>query len=195
MKLKLIRLSPVLLLLLAVGVNAQRAGQSMSIQHGVVTASRMVDLNSGAVPKGALVGGSLGLISAKGKKSSKKTRNALVGAIAGGAVAKGAQGDTRGMMYEVKLGGAAGAVQVVTDQREIRIGDCVAVERAGDTANVRRVSSAYCEQANEAAVAAVADESAEEADECYLAKTAVVEAATIEEAELAAMKMKLLCDD
>ena len=175
--------------------HAQRAGQSVTIQHGVVTGGKQVDLNSGAVPRGAVVGGALGLASAKGKKSSKKTRNTIIGAAAGSAVAGSAQGDTRGMIYEVKLTGSAGITQVVTDQREIRVGDCVAVERAGETANMRRVSDAYCEEANARAVAAVAEESAEEATECYAAKEAVVNASTVEEAELAALKMRLLCDD
>lgn len=174
---------------------AQRAGQSITVQHGVVTGGRQVNLQSGAVPGGALVGGALGLASAGGKSSSKKVRNAVIGAAAGGAVAGSARGDTRGMVYDVKLSGSSGSTQVVTDQREIRVGDCVAVERAGDTANLRRVSSAYCEEANAAAVEAVAEESAEEADECYQAKRAVVNAASVEDAELAAVKMRLLCSD
>jgi hypothetical protein len=176
-------------------VLAQRAGQSTVIQHGVVTGGRQVDLKSGAAPRGALVGGALGLASASGRSSSKKTRNALIGAAAGGAVAGSARGDTRGMVYDISISGSTDRAQVVTDQREIRVGDCVAVERVGETANLRRVSSAYCDEANAAAVAAVAEESAEEADECYEAKQAVVNAASVEEAELAATKMRLLCND
>ena len=155
--------------------HAQRAGQSITVQYGLVTSGQQVDLKSAAVPAGAVIGGSLGLASAKGKKSSKKVRNSLIGAAAGGLVAKGAQGDTRGMIYQVALNASAGAVQVVTDQREIRVGDCVAVERAGETANLRRVGNAYCEASREI-VAAVADESEEEAEECLLAKQAVVAA-------------------
>ncbi|EAQ97756.2 hypothetical protein [Congregibacter litoralis] len=176
-------------------VHAQRAGQSVSVQYGVVTGGQQLDLNSGAVPRGAVVGGALGLASARGKKSSKKTRNALIGAAAGSALSGAAQGDTRGMVYNVALTGAAGEMQVVTDQREIRIGDCVAVERAGETANLRRVSDGFCEAANASVVEALAEESAEEASECAAAKDAVVNAATIEAAELAAVKMRLLCDD
>jgi hypothetical protein len=182
-------------LVLAPTAYAQRAGQSVTIQHGVVTGGKQVDLNSGAVPRGAVVGGALGLASARGKKSSKRARNAIVGAAAGSAIAGSAQGDTRGMVYEVKLTGNAGVTQVVTDQREVRVGDCVAVERAGETANLRRVSTAYCEEANAIAVASVAEESAEEASECYSAKEAVVNASTVDEAELAAVKMRLLCSD
>ena len=173
---------------------AQRAGQNVMVQHGRVTNARQVDLQSGAVPGGALVGGSLGLISASGKSSSKKARNAIIGAAAGSAIAGASQGSRQGMLYDVDLG-ASGKVQVVSDQREIQVGDCVAVERAGDTANVRRVSAAYCDKANAAAVEAVATESRQEAEECLAAKQQLVDSTTTEAADLAARKVALLCND
>ena len=182
-------------LMLAPASWAQRAGQSVTIQYGIVSAASQVDLKSGAVPKGAVVGGSLGLMSASGKSSSKKARNTMVGLIAGSAIAGSAQGSTTGMLYTATLAGGGGQVQVVTDQREIRPGDCVAIERAGETANLRRVSSAYCDEANKAAVQAVAAEAREEAEECLLAKQQLVDAKTEQEAELAARKIALLCDD
>jgi hypothetical protein len=173
---------------------AQKAGQSVSIQYGKVTSVRDVDLKSGAVPAGALVGGALGLASAGGKSSSKKARNAIVGATAGSAVAGASQGSQKGMMYQVEVG-AGSVVQVVSDQREIRPGDCVAVEKAGDTANIRRVSASYCEKGNEAAVQAVASEARKDAEECAAAKQQLVDATTAQQADLAARKVGLLCND
>jgi hypothetical protein len=173
---------------------AQRTGQSVSIQYGKVTGMREVDLNSGAVPGGALVGGALGLASAGGKSSSKKARNAIVGAVAGGAVAGAAQGSQKGMLYQVEVG-AGTTVQIVSDQREIRSGDCVSVERSGDTANIRRVSAGYCERANDAAVKAVADAARRDAEECSAAKQQLVDASTADQAELASRKISLLCND
>jgi len=178
----------------SVSASAQRAGQSVSVQYGTVTASKPVDLKSGAVPAGAVVGGTLGLVSAKGKSSSKKARNALIGTAAGAAIASGAQGSTKGMLYQVDLG-SNGLVQVVTDQTQIRIGDCVAVEKAGDTSNLRRVTGAYCAPANARAVASVADESAEEASECLAAKQQLVDATNAEQLELAKIKIELLCSN
>ena len=70
--------------------------------------------------------------------SGRKARNAVVGVAAGAGVAAAAQGNRSGMLYDVDLGPNR-KVQVVSDQREIQKGDCVAVEKAGDTANVRRV--------------------------------------------------------
>ena len=174
-------------------VQAQKKGQNVIVQYGTVIQKETVNLNS-AVPRGAVVGGALGLASAGGKSNKKKARNALVGAEAGGAIASNAQGSTQGMLYTIDLG-SMGMAQVVTDQTEIVRGDCVAVEKAGETANVRRISSGYCQPANAAAVVAVAEESAEEADECLQAKQMVVDATTSQEFEFAKAKMSLLCDD
>jgi hypothetical protein len=184
------------LLFSAVGTQAwaQKAGQSVTVQYGTVTGVGEVDLKSGAVPKSAVVGGALGLASAGGKSSGKKARNALVGAAAGGAIAGSAQGSQKGMLYNVDLG-VSGMIQVVSDQREIRSGDCVAVERAGDTANIRRVSSGYCDKANEAAVKSVTDSSRKEAEECAAAKQQLVDATSTQAADLAGRKVALLCND
>ena len=173
---------------------AQRKGQNVTVQYGTVIQKEQVDLNSGAVPRGAVVGGALGLASASGKSKKKKARNALIGAAAGGAIASSSQGSTNGMLYTIDLG-SNGMAQVVTDQTEIVRGDCVALEKAGETANVRRISSAYCEPSNAEAVAAVAEDDAEDADECYEAKQMVVNSTTAEEFEFAKAKMTLLCDD
>ena len=175
-------------------VQAQKKGQNVTVQYGTVVQKETVNLNSGAVPRGAVVGGALGLASAGGKSKKKKARNALVGAAAGGAIASSSQGSTQGMLYTIDLG-SMGMAQVVTDQTEIVRGDCVAVEKAGETANVRRISSGYCQPTNAAAVAAVAEVSAEEADECLQAKQMVVDATTSQEFEFAKAKMSLLCDD
>jgi outer membrane lipoprotein SlyB len=172
---------------------AQRAGQSVSIQYGKVAAVRDVDLKSGAVPAGALVGGALGLASGSGKSSGKKARNTVLGAAAGSAIAGAAQGSQKGMMYQVEIA-SGDMIQVVSDQREIRTGDCVAVEKAGDTANIRRVSASYCEKSNDAAVKAVAGEARKDAEECAAAKQQLVEATTAPEADLAGRKITLLCN-
>jgi outer membrane lipoprotein SlyB len=193
----LIRKSLVLLACCAAVAPAlsQRAGQSMSVQYGTVSGARPIDLSSsGAVPAGVLVGGTLGLLSASGKSSGKKARNAAIGAAATGAVAAGSQGHTRGTLYDVDLG-SQGKIQVVSDQQEIRTGDCVAVEKAGETANIRRVTAAYCESANAAAVKAVADSAAAEAQECLQAKQQLVDATSTSAADLAGKKVELLCND
>ena len=173
---------------------AQRAGQSIKVQYGVVTASKEVVLSSDAVPKGALVGGTIGLLSTRrGPSRQHRTRNVIVGTTVGAAVGSARSGDDTGILYDVTVG--TGIVQIVTDQTEIRVGDCVAVEQAGETTNIRRVSDEYCNQANAAAISAVADEAEEEAEKCLAAKQELVNAETREQVDIAATKIKLLCDD
>ena len=173
---------------------AQKTGQSVAIQYGTVTGGQEVDLKSAAVPTSALVGGALGLASAGGKSSGKKARNAIIGATATGAVASAAQGSQTGMMYQVDVGGGS-MIQVVSDQRGIRTGDCVAVEKAGETANIRRMSPGYCDKAYGPAVSAVANEARKDAEECAAAKQQLVDATTPQAADLAGRKVTLLCND
>lgn len=193
-----IGMAPIALALAALAaiepVLAQRAGQSVSVQYGIVTGAQDVELKSGAVPAGAVVGGTIGLISASDKRSSKKVRNAVIGSAAGAALGRPGRGPRNGVVYSVQTGNA-GMVEVVSDQREIRIGDCVAVEQVRDTANVRRVTPAYCDAANEQAVAAVEEVAHAEAEQCRQAKRLLVEAETQEAVELASLKIKLLCAD
>ena len=173
-------------------VFAQDVGQSKKIQYGFVTASKQVDLSSDAVPKGALIGGGIGLLSTRrGPSRQNRTRNVAVGAAAGAAIgAASSSGDT-GILYDVKTG--TGVVQVVTDQTEIRVDDCVAVEQSGETANLRRVSADQCAQASTAAAEPAASESGQADKGCLAAKQELVDATTKEQADLAAMKVKTLC--
>jgi len=99
------------------------------------------------------------------------------------------------VLYEVDLGGGQGMIQIVSDQREIRIGDCVAFERAGETANVRRMAASFRDPANAQAVGAVAPQFEREAEECLAARQQLVDATTASAADPAAKKIELLCND
>jgi hypothetical protein len=100
-------------------------------------------------------------------------------------------------LYDVKTGTCV--VQVVTDQTEIRVDDCVAVEQAGETVNLRRVAANQCTQASAAdaapAAAPAAGESGQANKECLAAKQELVDATTKEQADLVAMKIKTLCGE
>jgi len=73
----------ILFVLLSSPVLAQKSGQSIQIQYGVVVASKYVQEKSKS-GKGALVGGAIGLYAGKGKSSGTKFRRSTAGAIAGG---------------------------------------------------------------------------------------------------------------
>jgi outer membrane lipoprotein SlyB len=169
---------------------AQRAGQSVSVQFGVVRGAQEVDLESNA-PRGALIGGLLGVASGGGR-SSRSVRNGIIGAGAGGAVTGATEGNRRGMSYTVEMLDGS-TTTIITDQRDIREGDCVAIERVRDTSNIRRATSDYCDKQNQRAVSSIEDHTTSDALACESAKQALLES-TQETADLAARKVELLCN-
>ncbi len=175
---------------------AQRSGQSMTVQTGVVIAAQAVNLQS-AAGRGAAVGGVVGLAATSSNRStSRRIRNTAIGAGTGALIARGAQGNLDGMQYTVETGPGS-RITVVTDQTQVRVGDCVNVEQAGSgTANVRRVSEGLCE----ALFANEVDEElhaymTREADMCLQAKERLMDAETDEAFETAMRRVKFLCDD
>lgn len=168
---------------------AARVGQNATIQFGRVRSAQPVRLDSDA-GKGALVGGTLGLIAGGGRRPA---RNGILGAVVGGVATSAMQGNRTAMAYTVEMTDGS-STRIVTDQREVRPGDCVAVERVGQTANIRRESEHFCERGNQAAREAVREASVGEALKCESAKQELVNAKTNEEADLASRKIALLCD-
>lgn len=184
------------IMLPACATSNPRAGQSMTVQTGVVVAKQAVNLQSRA-GRGAAVGGVLGLATTSSRQSSsRRARNTIIGAAAGGLIANSAQGNLNGMEYTVQTSGGT-TIRVVTDQTQVRVGDCVNVEQAGSgTANVRRVSSALCEATAKNVVDAdIRSTMSAEADRCLAAKDRLLDAETDSQIEAAIMRVQILCDD
>ncbi len=175
---------------------AQRSGQSMSVQTGVVIAAQAVNLQS-AAGRGAAIGGVVGLATTSSNRStSRRLRNTAIGAGTGALIARGAQGNLDGMQYTIEVGPGSQII-VVTDQTQVRVGDCVNVEQAGSgTANVRRVSEARCEAvfAGDPMDDELQAYMTREADMCLQAKQRLMEAETDEAFETAMRRVKFLCE-
>lgn len=174
---------------------AQRAGQSATVRTGTVTAMRSVDLNDGNAIGGALVGGAFGAaLTRSSKGSSRRDRNAAIGAVLGGAAA--ASKTRPGRVYSVTTNEGT-IIQIATEQTEIRVDDCVFVEEAGGTANIRRAPATACEPESRQVMqdAAIIEEMQEEANECAAAKQELVDADSDAAVDRAVRKVKLLCYD
>ena len=171
---------------------AQKSGQSMQIQYGVVVASKYVQEQS-ATPRGALVGGAVGLYTGKGKSSGTKFRRSATGAAVGGALTSSAQGSRDAREYQVRT--ATGVIVIISDQTQIAVDDCVVVETPSKgNANIRRVASTYCDPASAEVVAELQDEMLEEAQECVAAKSELAAAETDSAVDRALRKISILCD-
>lgn len=174
---------------------AQRAGQSVTVRTGTITAMKSVDLNDGNALKGAVVGGAFGAALTRSSKSSgRRDRNAAVGALIGGA-ASAAQ--TRpGRIYTVTTNEGT-IIQIATEQTEIRVDDCVYIEEAGGTSNIRRAPAAACAPGSQEVLRepAVVAELEGEASACMAAKEELVNAESDAAVERAVTKIQILCYD
>ncbi len=170
--------------------DAQQKGQSAKVSHGYVVGVEKVKLKNNDALKGALVGGTIGYASTSGGSSSKKRRNTALGATAGGLIAR--KPAEEGMLYTVNTGNSA--IQVVTDQTEIHLDDCVVVEETSKGANIRRVSWEVCDPQSQDVVDALEGEFQEEALECSAAKEELAAAQTDEAVDRAMKKVSILCN-
>lgn len=192
------RLSTVVVLTLSLlaacqSAQSQRAGQSARISVGIVERAESLQLESQA-GRGALVGGALGWGLARNQSSGRQAAAALGGAALGGGSANRRQGDRSARQYTIRVADGK-VIQVVTDQTEIRIGDCVLVEETSNSANVRRKDPAMCQPATEQVMAQVEDDLQQDASRCDGAKERLFAATTTEEVEVARQVMEILCND
>ena len=173
----------------------QRAGQSATIRVGNVTGMRTVDLNDGNAIGGALVGGAFGAaLSGSSSSSRSRNRNAALGAILGGAVAGSRRSE--GRVYTVATGDGT-SIQVATEQKEIRVGDCVFVEQSGSSTNIRRAPATACEPETESVMkdGVVVAEMQGDASICMAARQELADAEDDAAVDRAVRKVKLLCYD
>jgi hypothetical protein len=181
------------LLLAPLVASAAQPGATAKTTVGLVERADPVTLDSNA-GKGALVGGTLGLLGSKGESSSRQARNALIGGVAGAGIAAASQGSRSGWKYTVRTN-AGSTISIVSDQSEIRTGDCVIVEESGSTANIRRASSTMCQRESTQAIVQISPQLQSHAAECVAAKQQVVDATTADQVDLAMRKVKILCDE
>ena len=154
---------------LAAGVAMAQA----SIIYGKITAVKPVTVdNKQAQVAGALVGGTIGLIS---------------GGVAGQQIAKRAS-SKQAFEYTILVGGKS-TTTVVTDEAGMREGDCVAVER-GAYVNLRLADDRQCAPGAKPTSAAT-----REAAACNAAKDEVLESKDDEAFARAERKVRLLCAD
>lgn len=180
---------------LATLVAAPAAGQSradtnriISVNYGVVIGMERVQLESAAAG-GALVGGVVGALRARGRSSGSRARSAAAGAAIGGVATRILEGSNEAMEYKVRLNSGRD-VRIITEPTGTRIGDCVSVEQ-GRQANIRRVSSVHCEMMDAEPTPALTSE----ATACEQAKQQLLDAEDEQALELAIRRVRILCED
>lgn len=168
---------------------AQRAGDSVRVDYGTVVGIQHVKLASNA-GRGATLGGLAGLAASHGDDRRAVARKAAAGAVLGALIASAAQRNRDGTQFTIELR-TGSEVSYITEQRDIQMHDCVAVEQA-DHVNLRRVADAMCENHPDTTEEYHAADVAE-AVECQQAKNSLLAAETETEANAAGIKVQILC--
>ena len=179
-------------LALSIPVQAIRAesGNSIDIQYGRVSEEKAVDVKN-HVGEATLFGGTLG---AAIYNTGSRTANVATGAAIGAGVESLGEWRMKGTRYTIDTI-KGGDIHIITDQTGIHVGDCVGIEATAKHANLRRVSDTYCESASTGVDDHHLDARAKKAaDDCYLAKKALLGAEGKEELEAAKRRVRALCD-
>lgn len=158
-----------------------------SVQFGRITAARAVEVtNEGSVAAGALVGGTLGVISGSGQSRSNRALRGVAGTAVGSRMGAAA-GATTAFEYTVLIGGRTTIIR--TEQSNLRVGDCVSVER-GTLNNIRLEADERCDNARTVAT----DADIQNAYACDAAKRQLLEAVTDADFDRAERRVRLLCN-
>lgn len=173
-------------------VDRRNVETTISIQHGTVKDIEQVELKSEAA-KGAIIGGTIGLLAVSGS-TAEHVGGAIGGAVAGALITRAFEGSNKANAYTVRLNNGS-EVKVITDDKYIEAGDCVAVE-TGKTTNIRRVSQVLCKPSkpHQAVDAELHEKHQEEAWECHEAKKQLLKAKTEDEIDALLRKVKVLCE-
>ena len=158
------------------------AETAITINYGTVTAVSTIEEQSKHAG-GAVAGGLLGAAFAGPRRHGLKIATS---AAAGAAIQGAATGGTV-QQYNITL--VTGGTELIsTEQVDIRVDDCVAVEQ-GEHTNLRRVGSAYCDGTHEGDPP---KQQQDAAGNCDAAKDELAQADTDDEVDIAVEKVRVL---
>ncbi len=96
-------------------------------------------------------------------------------------------------MYQLDLG-ERGMQMMVSAKTGLRPGQCVALERSGAIANLRRVSPAFCDPENQEVIGTLSAIRAAHIEHCMLSLQRYREQATANAVNQALAEVAMLCD-
>ncbi len=175
------------------GESRDNLDSTIAINYGTITNVTPVKLQSNAT-RNATMGGLVGLLSQATGSGTERLAGAAIGAAIGGLATKAAEGDNMANSFIVSLN-RGGTVKIVTEQRDIVVGDCVAVETGRHT-NLRRVSPVQCQpvgQQHPTIDPDIARSEQNEADACHQAKVELLNAQTEGDINALTRKVQIIC--
>ena len=142
---------------------------------------------------GSVMGGLLGLALTAGHSGGSMLLAGAGGALAGGLLGHALQGSDSADQFVVRRTDGS-TLQVATEQRDLEVGDCVAIEQGRHT-NLRRAAPGLCDPASDlSADSRVALEAQHDAQVCHDAKEDLLNAQGQKAIDAGAARVRALCD-
>jgi outer membrane lipoprotein SlyB len=175
-------------------VSRSNLNSTVAINYGTIASVTPVQLQSNAT-RNATIGGLAGLATQARGSTRQRLTGAAIGTAIGGLGTRAIEGSNRANSFVIDLT-RGGTVQVVTEQQNIVVGDCVAVE-SGRHTNLRRVSGIQCQpvsQPHPGIDPQISQNEQNEATACDRAMEELLQARKEQEIDALIRKVRVLCD-
>lgn len=193
---------PLVITVLSLGLAQQVKSQpspvqsaaAISIQYGYVTHHYLTAWEDDNLPAGVLRGfpPNSALRQDHGSESPPATQQ-TAGSSASPALSEIGPAQDAAILYQLDLG-ERGMQMMVSAKTGLRPGQCVALERSGAIANLRRVSPAFCDPGNQGVIERLGIIRTAQAEHCIRSLERYRGQASLNEASQALAEVAMLCD-
>ncbi len=174
-------------------VSPSSLNEGIAISYGTIESVTPVQVSPTGEIAGSLAGGLLGLALTAGHSGGSMLLGTAGGALAGGLLGHVMQGSDQADQFVIRRDNGS-TFEVTTEQRDLEIGDCVAIEQ-GEHTNLRRSPRQYCEPGlGVTADTRVALEAQHDAQVCHEAKEDLLEAQGDAAIKAGAARVQALCN-
>ena len=123
-------------------VSSSSLHQAVGVSYGTVESVTPVKVSPTGEVAGGVMGGLLGLALTAGHSGGSMLLAGAGGTLAGGLLGDKLQGGNTANRFIIQRTDGS-TIQVTTEQRDLRVGDCVAIEQ-GHYTNLRRTAAQLC---------------------------------------------------
>jgi outer membrane lipoprotein SlyB len=173
-------------------ISPSALNRSISISYGRIEQVTPVKVDATGAVAGSVLGGLLGLALTAGHSGGSMLLGTAGGALGGGLLGNAVQGDRNADRFLIRQT-HGGLIDVTTEQRDLEVGDCVAIEQ-GQHTNLRRVDPVYCDAASPvAAEPRIVQEAQHDADMCRQARQELLNAQGDAAVQAGIARVKAIC--
>jgi len=174
------------------GIGPSTLNEGVGVSYGTIERVTPVNVSPTGEVAGSVMGGLLGLALTAGHSGGSMLLGTAGGALAGGLLGHAMQGSDTADQFVIRRTDGS-TLEVATEQLDLEVGDCVAIEQGRHT-NLRRAAPGLCDPAGTVrSDNRVALEAQHDAQVCHEAKEDLLNAQGKQAIDAGAQRVKALC--